>query len=191
VLQERVCPSPFLISTWCSVYFWYESKTEWMSFDSAYCESIIHNLSTTGCVMIVFFLLFHFQRQRLLDSKHLKGGKQEWILPCLAEYLRVSAIPANNYKKEARKQDADIQAQFLTPYSVGFSVPHLQNYDTNTSLSFTNKAISLFPCIYIAHRTSVPNAAWQHTSTTNTTYKCYRCYPQGYLPANTDREDRL
>lgn len=26
-----------------------------MSFDSAYCESIIHNLSTTGCVMIVFF----------------------------------------------------------------------------------------------------------------------------------------
>lgn len=46
-----------------------------MSFDSAYCESIIHNLSTTGCVMIVFFLLFHFQRQRLLDSKHLKGAK--------------------------------------------------------------------------------------------------------------------
>lgn len=142
---------------------------------------------------LFFFLLFHFQRQRLLDSKHLKGGggKARVNLPCLAEYLRVSAISANNYKKEARKQDADIQAQFLTPYSVGFSVPHLQNYDTNTSLSFTNKAISLFSSIYIAHRTSVPNAAWQHTSTTNTTYKCYRCYPQGYLRANTDREDRL
>lgn len=140
---------------------------------------------------LFFFCSFISKDRDYWTQSTLKGESKSESFPVWRSISEFLLYLQTITKKEARKQDADIQAQFLTPYSVGFSVPHLQNYDTNTSLSFTNKAISLFPCIYIAHRTSVPNAAWQHTSTTNTTYKCYRCYPQGYLPANTDREDRL
>lgn len=79
--------------------------------------------------MIASFSALSTSKDRLLDTKHiLKRRKKARVNPSpLAEYLRVSAIPANNYKKEARNQDVDIQAQSLTPHSVGFSVLHMQN----------------------------------------------------------------
>lgn len=61
-----------------------------MSFDSAYCESIIHNLSTTGCVMIVFFCSFISKDRDYWTQSTLKGESKSESFPVwrsISEFL--------------------------------------------------------------------------------------------------------
>jgi len=58
--------------------------------------------------VIVFFLHFDFQKERLLDTRHFEEKAKNKkprarILPCWAEHLQASAIPAKNHQKDSYK----------------------------------------------------------------------------------------